>query len=661
MAMAGRRFLRPGQWRKGINMNYKCVTTTAELCLYLGSAKVVAFDLETSPLEEFRKEDKAALDPHKSKITGISFSRDEGTAVYVPLYHKQGENHNNPNDLMNFLNAYFFENPDIVKVAHNLAFEAMFLYAQGIVLCEPCYDTLAAAQLTLKSQFEFRSLHDCGLKKLAGNIFGADMPDFQKVTHGRHFDELHPQDNETIRYACADSDYTLRLYHKCNAWFSDYLPEHRFIVEKVESPTAVYCGMMKYNGIPIDEALMREKQKLADEMITELKRQIDVMTGSVNIGANASTKAFKDYLYKELELPVLRTTEKNSEAADDQALMMLKTWCHENKPEHTMLFDMVSEFRKWSKIKSTYIDGYLRYMNSATGKIHPDFLPMGTDTGRFSGRNPNLQNCPRKDSDPIGVRNFIKASPGDVILSFDFSQIELRVGAFYCRDARMLETYKVGGDIHAQTTSVIFRIPLHVASDKSGEHYKKMRTIAKNCNFGVFYGLYPKGLHSTLTYKGGLTIPLHACEDIIRNLKNGYPELMRWQERVIKSAEIMGFTNSYLGRRRYIMGVRSIDWGKRAFAQRCALNTPIQGTAADILKLVCGRMLPGLAARPWLKPLMQIHDELVFEVPEEKVMDAARFIKDCMEQKPFDDFDVPIVAEASVGPDFGSLTDMEVK
>jgi DNA polymerase-1 len=641
-------------------MDYKCVTTVADLFAYLGSAKVIAFDFETAPLGKYRQDDKAALDPHKSIITGISFSRDEGSAVYVPLYHKQGENLSKPNDLIVILKDTFFENPDIVKVAHNLAFEVMFLYAQGIVLCEPCYDTMAAAQLTLKSQFEFRGLTDCGLKSLATNIFGADMPDFLAVTGGRHFDELHPQDSETIRYACADSDYTLRLYHRCNKWFEDYLPEHRFIAEKVESPTSIYCGMMKYNGIPIDEDLMREKQIRAEETISDLKRQIDALTGGVNLGANASTKAFKDYLYKDLGLPVLRITEKRAEAADDQALMMLRTWCQDNRPELVRLFDLIQEYRKWSKIKSTYIDGYLRYINSATGKIHPDFLPLGTDTGRFSGRNPNLQNCPRKDSDPIGVRSFIKADPGNVILSLDFSQIELRVGAFYCRDASMLETYKRDGDIHAQTTAVIFHIPLFEAADKSGKNYKKMRTIAKNCNFGVFYGLFPKGLHNTLTYKGGLSVSLPKCEEIIRNLKNGYPELTRWQKRVVETAEIMGFTKSYLGRRRYIMGIRSIDWGKRAFAQRCALNTPIQGTAADILKLVCGRMLPGLTMRPWLRPLMQIHDELVFEVPEEKLMDAIVFIKGCMEQKPFEDFDVPIVAEASVGPDFGKLKDMEV-
>lgn len=181
-------------------------------------------------------------------------------------------------------------------MAHNLSFEAMFLYARGIVVCEPCYDTIAAAQLTLKSKFEFRGLSDSGLKLLSTSLFGAEMPDFNTVTAGRHFDEMNPTDHETLRYACADSDYTLRLYYKLNSWFAKNLPQHHDIVERVESPTAVYCGMMKYNGVPMDTATMLERQKEAEGKLVALRAEIDAMTGGVDIGANASTSAFKKYL-----------------------------------------------------------------------------------------------------------------------------------------------------------------------------------------------------------------------------------------------------------------------------------------------------------------------------------------------------------------------------
>ena len=641
-------------------MNYRCITNLDELAAYMEGAGIVAFDFETSPIDLYRGEERAALDAHKSQIAGVSLSVSEGTAVYVPLTHRVGKNADAPQDILQYLQHALFESPHIVKVAHNLAFEAMFLYAQGIVVQQPCYDTIAAAQLTLKNKEEFRGLSDSGLKLLATSLFQADMPDFQTVTNGRHFDEMDPQSDEAIHYACADADYTLRLYHRLNTWFDRFLPSHRNLVEQVESPTAVYCGIMKYNGVPMDKDLMLTKQREAEKKISALREDLDAMTGGVDLGANASTAAFKKYLYQELGLPVLKTTEKFQEAADDQALILLHDWCKENKPELQPLFGLVQEYRKWGKLKSTYIDGYLAYINSATGRIHPDLMPLATQTGRFAARHPNLQTCPRKGNDPIGVREFIVASDGSAILSLDFSQIELRVGAFYCRDSKMLETYRTGGDIHAQTTSVIFGVPFAQSIDKTAPDYKERRTIAKNCNFGVFYGLYATGLERTLRFKAGLDITKTQCESIIANLKAGYPGLASWQEQQKRHVTNICYAQTWLGRRRYLYGILSQDWGKRSFAERCALNTPIQGTAADILKLACGRIVGSLNLMPWLKPLLQIHDELVFEVPRDRVDDAVSFIKTCMETQPFPGFDVPIVAEAAAGPNFGELKELEV-
>ena len=735
------------------------------------------------------------------------------------------------------------------------------------------------------------------------------------------------------------------------------------IVEQLESPTAVYCGMMKYNGVPIDRVLMQRKNAEAIAKIEIIKAEIDSITGGVNIGAIASTAAFKKYLYETLGLPVLKTTEKNKEAADDAAMQMLKEWCEKHKPEYVRLFELIQEYRKWGKLKSTYIDGYFSHINDETYRIHPDFMPLGTETGRFAARNPNLQNCfddrteiltrrgfvlfsdlsdgdevaqwengdiyfvrptefisyhyegnmvhlknqhidilatpnhrcllqnrknnqyftmpaesycsdakqlqagqfifgdkhlnvdeitliaatqadgyyhdggidfsfikarkyrrllmaiqhlgvpysdyvkkdghvnirilkcdttkmimdllgkdktwgewllnydrrtikailnelpewdgcfvrgnhysssvkinadwmqilysltgtrahlreyhngnpnskinyqvditdrdysltsniqksaieydgmvycvsvpssyivvrrggqvvitgncPRKTNDPIGVRNFICATSGNILMSLDFSQIELRVGAFYCRDRKMLETYRSGGDIHAQTTSVIFSVPFEVAVDKNAPDYKEHRTIAKNCNFGVFYGLFPKGLQQTLKFKAGLDTSLDRCREIIANLKAGYPGLTKWQEQTKKRAQITCYAETWLGRRRYLPGMLSDDWGRHSFAERCALNTPIQGTAADILKAACARIVAGLPDRMWLKPLLQIHDELVFELPIDKLDEAVEFVKSCMEQQPYPEFDVPIVAEAAIGFRFGTMTEWE--
>ena len=639
-------------------MEYKLALNKEKIARYIENFKLLALDIETSPLSQYRNDEKSALDAHKSTITGMSFSVSKGSGIYVPFHHKVGLNADFV-DNWDWIKQNILMNENLIVVIHNAAFETMFFYALGCVPQCKVYDTLAAAQMTLKTQTEFRKLADSGLKKLVPELLNIELPSFKDVTQGVYFDMLDSESFETIRYACADSDYALQLYYLFNKWFDENMPKHRFIVEQIESPTAVYVGLMKYNGVHLDLNLMHEKGLEAGLQIDQLKEDIAIMTDGASIGANASTKAFKDYLYKTLGLPVLKTTEKFSEAVDDEALILLSEWCEQNRPELVPIFQMIAEYRKWNKLKSTYISGYLKFLNTDTKRIHPDLMPLATETGRFASRNANLQNTPRKDNDPIGIRKFIAAPKGKMLISLDFSQIELRIGAFYCRDEKMLETYRNNGDIHAQTTSVIFNIPFSEAIDKGNSHYKERRTIAKNCNFGVFYGLFPKGLQRTLKFKAGLSKSIDECCEIISNLKAGYKGLEKWQRKVKRQAAEDGYVETYLGRRRYLPSITSADWGKKSFAQRCALNTPIQGTAADILKLAMGRIIKGLSERLWLKPLLQIHDELIFEVPKDKVNGAVNFVKECMEQQPFEGFDVPIIAEAAAGETFGTLSELE--
>ena len=576
---------------------YKPIYTLDELKEYLEGAAHVGFDFETAPLEKYRTEDKAALDAHKARIVGISFSVAEGSGVYLPLKHQTDGNATDQPDIRKWLEGWFSD-PAVVKIAHNLAFESQFLYARGIIVQEPCYDTIAAAQLIYKDEKDFRSLGDCGLKTLVADYFKEQLPTYADTVGGRHFDELDPAADATVRYACADADYALRLYYLLNNWFDRFLPKHRYIVEKVESPTAVYVGIMRHNGLPIDRQLMESKGKDAAARIAEIKDKIAFIIGDIKIGANASTVAFKKYLFETLGLPKMKLTAKEKDALDDEAIILLKEWCAEKRPELVELLSLVQEYRRWGKIKSTYIDGYLKYVNTATGRIHPDLMPLATETGRFASKNPNCQNMPRGGADDVGVRNFIVAPEGKVLLSLDFSQIELRVGAFYCKDEKMLETYQIGGDIHALTTAVIYRIPLAEAEDRHHSDYKERRTIAKNCNFGTFFGLFPKGLQKTLKFKAGLEVDISECENIIRNLKVGYPRLSRWQDEVKKRASFRKYTETWLGRRRNIPDITSSNWNKKSFAERVAMNTPIQGTAADILKLALGRIIKGLPERP---------------------------------------------------------------
>ena len=637
--------------------NYNCVTTVAGIQEYIGNSAIVAFDFETAPDDPYREEDKAALDPARAHIVGCSFSVKEGTGIYVPVAHRIGSNIDKE-DFLRFLSAFLTDRA-VTKVAHNIAFESAMAYAQGIVIQTPVYDTICASQMTLKNVYEFRKLNESGLKRLADELFGEPLPSFTAVTDGKHFDVLDGHDAETVRYGAADSDFALRLYYKFNAWFDKFLPKHRYIVEEIESPTAVYLGIMKTNGIPVDGPLMQERKAEAEAEMERIRQEISFIIGDVPIGANCSTQAFKNYLFKDLGLPVLKTTEKNREAADDMTMTLLKEWCDQNRPELSQLFTLVQEYRKWGKLKSTYIDGYQKYINPVTGRIHPDIFALSTDTGRMNCRNPNAQNMPRKTNDPIGVRNFIKAPEGHLILSLDFSQIELRVGAFYCRDEVMLDTYRHNGDIHAATTSVIFGVSYEEAQDKHSENYKEHRTIAKNVNFGTFYGLFPSGLQKTLQFKAGVKKSVRECEEILSNLKGGYRGLATWQEETKAEAARRMYSETWLGRRRYLPGIRAADWWKKSFAERCALNTPIQGTAADILKLAIARILTGLPERQWLKPILQIHDELTFIIPESRLTEAVKFIRSCMENKPFPEFDLPLIAEAAAGPTFGAMEELE--
>ena len=629
-----------------MNTEYKCVTTVDEIKDYIGGSRIVAFDFETAPDDPYREEDKAALDPAKAHIVGCSFSVKEGTGVYVPIAHRIGTNIDR-DAFFAFLTAFLMDKT-VIKIAHNIAFESSMAYARGIVIQAPVYDTICASQMSLKSIYEFRKLNESGLKRLAEELFGEPLPSFSSVTDGKHFDELDAQDEETVRYGSADSDFALRLYHKFNDWFDRFLPKHRYIVEEIESPTAVYLGIMKTNGIPVNLPLMRERKAEAENEMERIRKEIEFIIGDVNIGANCSTQAFKNYLYKDLGLPILKTTETNREAADDMTMTLLKEWCDTNRPELSGLFSLVQEYRKWGKIKSTYIDGYLKYLNPVTGCIHPELFALSTDTGRMNCRNPNAQNMPRKTKDPIGVRNFIKAPEGCLILSLDFSQIELRVGAFYCRDERMLDTYRKNGDIHAATTSVIFGVSYEEALDKHSENYKEHRTIAKNVNFGTFYGLFPRGLQKTLKFKAGVEKSVSECEEILFNLKHGYKGLTSWQEETKAEAARRMYSETWLGRRRYLPGITSDNWGQKSFAERCSLNTPIQGTAADIIKLAMIRVFEALRAQKLrARLILQVHDELIVEAPEDEAERVRALLRDCMEGVMR--LSVPLRTDISVG------------
>jgi len=635
-------------------MNYKCVTTIKELQEYISNNKLVAFDIETSATNKFRNDNKAPLDPHKANITGISFSVEQGTAIYVPLSHRVGQNADHSKMVL-WLKDNFFNNGEIIKIAHNLAFETMFLYALEITIAPPVYDTMLASMMTLKSNTEFRILTDSGLKTLVPALLQMELPKFEEVVGNRFFDELEPQDYETIRYACADSDYTLQLYYLFNNWFDRFLPKHRWIIENIESPTAIYVGIMKYNGVSVDKALMYQSQFEAGEKILLLRSQIKGIIGDIDIGENAVTADLKKYLHETLNLPVLKTTAKYQAAADEEAFILLKEWCINSNPNLYKLFDLILEFRKWGKIKSTYIDGYLKCVNNETERLHPNFFQLGAESGRFSCRNPNIQN--QLSNGEIKVRDFIIAPENHSLIELDYSQIEARLAAFLSRDEKLLNVFQDKKDLHAMTTSAVFGIPLTEAMDKNNHDYKHRRTVAKTTFFGFLYGIYAKSLMRNLKLSANIESTMDECKLFLLNLSESYVTLSQWQKDTISKAKFCGYAETMLGRRRYLPLIHSGDFIKRGNAERSALNHGVQGLAADILKLSMARLITQIPA--YLKPIFTVHDSLVFECPDSKISDGVAIIKQAMEiLPPIDGFDIDIVAEVSIGKSYGNMTEL---
>jgi DNA polymerase-1 len=646
--------------------NYRMTTDELVVADYLGDAVVVAFDFETAPRLAWREDRTAALDPHRGEIVGISLAvaptlaENNGyDALYIPLGHHDpdGAGFNaEAGAVFDFLRQRVFEHPGVIKVAHNLAFEAKFLLARGIALVAPVYDTMAGALLIYREQGHFRTLAEVGLKTLARDWLGLTLPGFVDVVGLGSFADLDPRAPATIAYACADADLARRLYELESDWFQKNIPTHEKLVKALESPVALFTARMELRGFLADQAGIAAAASACCKQLEIY--QNDLESGgnrSVRVGKNAATDDLKAYLFEELGLPVVKHTDTGKASLDEDAIGQLLAYCRAQGLPAAAYLEAISAYRGLGKLYKTYVLGLADKINPATGAIHTRLMPLGTTTGRFSSAQPNCQNLPVGAVHGIAVRDFLMARPGHTLVAVDYSQIELRIGAWFTGDANLLAVYREGGDIHAVTTAAVYGIPLAEALDKSHPDYKARRTVAKNINFGIFYGLYPRGLQDILRVKAGLSLSLEACEAMIFNLRLAYPGLSPWQQQTKAAARYHETVDTALGRRRCLPGINAPDQGLQQHFERAALNHPIQGTAADILKLAMVRLEAGLAEWPGIHPLLTVHDEIVFEVETGQLEAAIAWIVAVMEARPFPEFDVPLAVEVTVGGRYGSL------
>ena len=587
----------------------------ADMCRQLAAAPRVAFDTETSH-----------LDAMKADLVGLSFATAPGKAWYVPVGHRGGTQL--PLEQVLARIRPIMESPIISKAAHNCTFDLTVLEDAGIRTKGMDFDTMVAAQMSGKKTL--------GLKELALDVLGVEMTRISELigTGSKQitFDRL-PIDQRVRDYACADADLALRLAPT----FEEKLRQDGVwdLFAEVEMPLAPVLVTMQRNGVALEQGMLHEMARDINEQLRQLEGDIYNDAGhAFNIN---SPQQLSQLLFEELKLPPTKRTRTGAYTTDAQALEALRG-------SHPLI-DGILEYRQLSKLKGTYVDSLPELINPRTLRIHTSFNQVGSATGRVSSSDPNLQNIPIRTELGRQVRRAFVAPRVDgeqwQLLSADYSQIELRVLAHLSQDSSLLEAFSSGEDIHSATASMMFDVPLNQVK---GDH----RRIAKVLNFGVIYGLSPYGISQQTEFnpeEGGRFIESYFSK---------YPGIRGYLEGVKEQARERGYVETVLGRRRYLPEITASNYVVRQAAERMAINMPVQGTAADVMKLAMLRVdqrmrEEGLRARL----LLQVHDELMFEAPASEMAPLRQLVEDEMPSAL--ELAVPLTVEVKTGPNWGDM------
>jgi DNA polymerase-1 len=597
----------------GEGANYTVVQTKEQLdqmLAVLHEAGSFSFDTETT-----------GLDAVQAGLVGISFSTEPSVAWYVPVGHQEGEQL--PMEEVLAAVRPLFESPDISKCAHNANYDMTILASHGIICQGVDFDTMVAAHLLSHVQL--------GLKGLAQDILGQEMTPIAKlIGTGRKqltFDKVDI--SQAAPYAAADADMTGRL----RLTFEEPVVREGLssLMTDMEMPLVPVLVTMQRHGIKLDAAALREMSEDLREQMFQTEEELYKSIGhTVNIN---SPQQLSDVLFNEIGLPKTKRT-RTGYSTDANSLEGLKGL-------HPVV-DQILEYRQVSKLKSTYLDALPDMVNPTTGRVHTSYSQTGSATGRMSSSDPNLQNIPIRTEMGRQVRKaFVADSPDWLLFSADYSQIELRVLAHLSQDPGLLEAFQRGEDIHSSTASLMFDVPLN---DVDAEQ----RRIAKVLNFGVIYGLSAHGISMQTGFsrdEGASFIEAYFTK---------YPRINDYLETVKIQARETRYVETLLGRRRHLPDINHPNFNVRGGAERMAINMPIQGTAADIMKLAMIRVQNRLDAEGLrTKMLLQVHDELVFETPKEE-MDA---LKDLVfdEMPAAMELDVTLKVDAKWGPTWGDM------
>ena len=539
-----------------------------------------AFDTETTDLDAMRAD-----------LVGLSFATAPGRAWYVPVGHREGQQL--PIESVLAAVRPLFESPDIAKCAHNANYDMTVLANHGVRFANVDFDTMIAAHLL------GRNYNQLGLKDLSLNELGHEMtPISDLIGRGRKqvtFD--HVDITAATDYAAADADITIRLREELEPRIErDNL---RGFMDDTEMELVPVLVTMQRHGIKMDSGVLHEMSADMFQQMGDIESGIYQSVGhEVNLNSPAQ---LSDLLFKELGLPRTKRTKTGHYSTDANSLEGLKGM-------HPVV-DQILEYRQVSKLKSTYVDALPEMVNPQTGRVHTSYNQTGSATGRISSSDPNLQNIPIRTELGRQVRRAFVAdgAPEWQLFSADYSQIELRVLAHMSQDPGLLEAFRRGEDIHSATASLMFEVPVN-------EVDSEMRRIAKVLNFGVIYGLSPHGISQQTGFSR------EQGKEFIDTYFAKYPGISEYLEKVKAQARVDQYVETALGRRRYLADINSPNFNTRGAAERMAINMPIQGTAADIMKLAMVRVQHRLDAEEMqTKMLLQVHDELVFETPQEEL------------------------------------------
>ena len=559
-----------------------------ELVDRFNGKNVFCFDTETD-----------GVDPMENSLVGIAISATPGVAYYIPLNGEKGIDEQEALEIMSPL----FTNPTTKKVAHNFKFDYMMLRRAGLEIQGKVFDTMIAAYLINADQ-------KLKMDTLAEEYLGYEpIPITDLIGSGRKQKSMDEFDPEEVRvYACEDADITLRLYEI----LSDKLEEDELddIADHLEFPLIEVLAKMEMNGILLDKEMLNELSASLRDDLLELEQKIYEKAGTeFNIN---SPKQLGEILFDRMGLPAGKKTKTGQYSTAESVLKKLA--------KDYEMPDLILEYRALSKLKSTYVDALPKLINEETGRIHTDFNQHIAATGRLSSSNPNLQNIPIRTIRGREIRKAFIADDGFELLSADYSQVELRVIASMSDDENMIQAFKNDEDIHSRTAKEIFE--LDSLDDVTSDHRRK----AKEVNFGIPYGVSAYGLANRLGVSNS------EGKDMIDQYFERFPGILEYINETKAFAKEHGYVKTLMGRRRYISDINASNWNRRSFAERTAINMPIQGTAADIIKQAMIDIQEYLEKNELqTRMLLQVHDELIFEVPEEEKDSVPQKLKELME------------------------------